>query len=75
MIKLRPAKDRFIGITEKDACEILGITVDQLRIARSLDKDICNYVNKNLLLGHITIGKVVDRLLTVLPDFKDKNEN
>lgn len=39
MLKLRPAKDRYLGITEADCLEILNLTPDQLKIARALDRE------------------------------------
>lgn len=54
MLKLRPAKERYLGITEADACEVLGITPDQLRIARALDREKVKEIKANI--QHLRCG-------------------
>lgn len=51
MLKLRPAKDRYLGITEADCLEILNLTPDQLRIARALDREKVRILRRILADG------------------------
>lgn len=75
MIKLRPSRERYLGITEADCLEILNITPDQLRIARALDRKKVDAV-RNLIDGVEPEGKyqdvLIEHVLSWLPTFDEE---
>ena len=73
MIKLRPARDRFIAITDADCLEILGITDEQLKIAKALDRykveTIAAWITAKMQDNYSGNGHTI---LSWLPNFSDE---